>query len=448
VAEPKLVLELSGHEVAISNPSKVFFPAAGVTKADMVKYYLSVAAGALRGVADRPMALKRFVNGAEHEAFFQKRAPDKRPDWIGTVELRFPSGRTADEVVVSDEAALAWVINLGCIDLNPHPVRSYDLDHPDELRVDLDPVPGVQWPQIRDVALVAREVLADFGLTGWPKTSGSRGLHVYARIEPRWPFGDVRLAAVAVAREIERRAPDLATSKWWKEERHGVFVDYNQNAKDRTVASAYSIRPVPDARVSTPLTWDEVPSCDPAAYTMFTVPGRFAELGDPWAGMDEAAGSLDALLEQAARDEAAGLPDAPWPPHYEKQVGEAPRVQPSKRRPGAAAGASGAASGAAAPPAPGKTAGPTGRRQSKMPLIEIARAETKGEAMAGLERWKARHPSVWPLLEPRDVLVDGMRGRSSVWYRIRINLQHVPEAERPAQEPLEVDYDPWAGFGP
>jgi bifunctional non-homologous end joining protein LigD len=458
VAEPKLVLELSGHEVAISNPSKVFFPAAGVTKVDMVKYYLAVAAGALRGVADRPMALKRFVNGAEHEAFFQKRAPDKRPDWIGTVELRFPSGRTADEVVVSDEAALAWVINLGCIDLNPHPVRSYDLDHPDELRVDLDPVPGVEWPQIRDVALVAREVLADFGLTGWPKTSGSRGLHVYARIEPRWAFGDVRLAAVAVAREIERRAPDLATSKWWKEERHGVFVDYNQNAKDRTVASAYSIRPVPDARVSTPLNWDEVPSCDPAAYTMFTVPGRFAELGDPWAGMDEAAGSLDALLEQAARDEAAGLPDAPWPPHYEKQVGEAPRVQPSKRRSGAAAGASGVAAsaagasgvarGAAAPPAPGKTAGPTGRRRSTMPLIEIARAETKNEAMAGLERWKARHPSVWPLLEPHDVLVDGMRGRSSVWYRIRINLQHVPEAERPAQEPLEVDYDPWAGFGP
>ena len=338
MAEPKVVLELAGHEVAISNPSKVFFPRAGITKLDMVRYYLAVAPGALAGVRGRPMALKRFVNGAESEPFFQKRAPDKRPDWIGTVELRFPSGRTADEVVVTDEAGLAWVINLGCIDLNPHPVRTSDLDHPDELRVDLDPVPGVEWPQIRDVAMVAAGVLADFGLTGWPKTSGSRGMHVYARIEPRWPFGDVRRAAVAVAREIERRAPDLATSKWWKEERHGVFVDYNQNAKDRTVASAYSIRPVPDARVSTPLTWAEVPSCEPAQYTIGTVPARFAAIGDPWAEMDEAVGSLDGLLELAARDEAAGVPDAPWPPHYEKQSGEAPRVQPSKRRTGSSSG--------------------------------------------------------------------------------------------------------------
>ena len=438
MAEPKKVFELGGREVAVSNPSKVFFSRAGITKLDMVRYYLSVAAGALGGVGGRPMALKRFVNGAESEPFFQKRAPEKRPDWIETVELRFPSGRTADEVVVSDEAALAWVINLGCIDLNPHPVRAADLDHPDELRVDLDPVPGVQWPQIRDVALVARDVLADFGLTGWPKTSGSRGLHVYARIEPRWGFSEVRLAAVAVAREIERRAPDIATSKWWKEERHGVFVDYNQNAKDRTVASAYSIRPVPDARVSAPLTWDEVPSCDPAQYTMFTMPARFAELGDPWAAMDEAAGSLDGLLEQAARDQAAGLPDAPWPPMYDKQAGEAPRVQPSKRRAAPLASAAGAA---------GPT-GSSGRRRSTMPLIEVARAETKAEAMAGLDRWKAKHPAVWPLLEPRDVLVDGMRGRSSVWYRIRVNLQHVPEAQRPAQEELEVDYDPWAGFQP
>src|SRR5271163_4776180 len=324
---PKTVIEVSGREVAISNPDKVFFPRTGHTKMDLIRYYLAVAPGALAGVRGRPMALKRFVNGAESEPFFQKRAPDKRPDWIGTVELRFPSGRTADEVVLTDEAGLAWVINLGCIDLNPHPVRSTDLDHPDELRVDLDPVPGVEWPQIRDV-------LADFGLTGWPKTSGSRGMHIYARIAPRWSFGEVRRAAVAVAREIERRAPELATSKWWKEERHGVFVDYNQNAKDRTVASAYSVRPVPDARVSTPLTWAEVPACDPAAYTIDTVPARFAALGDPWAGMDEAAGPLDALLEQVARDEAAGLPDAPWPPHYEKQVGEAPRVQPSKRRVG------------------------------------------------------------------------------------------------------------------
>jgi len=437
VAESKLVLELAGHEVAISNPSKVFFPRAGVTKLDMVRYYLAVASGALGGVEGRPMALKRFVNGAESEPFFQKRAPEKRPDWIETVELRFPSGRTADEVVVNDEAGLAWVVNLGCIDLNPHPVRATDLDHPDELRVDLDPVPGVEWPQIRDVAMVARDVLADYGLTGWPKTSGSRGIHIYARIVPRWSFGEVRRAAVAVAREIERRAPELATSKWWKEERHGVFVDYNQNAKDRTVASAYSIRPVPDVRVSTPLIWDEVPSCDPAEFTIGTVPARLAAGGDPWAGMDEAAGSLDGLLELAARDEAAGLPDAPWPPHYDKQTGEAPRVQPSKRR-----------TGVAPPPAPGKTAGPTGRRRSTMPLIEIARAETKDEAMAGLERWKARHPAVWPLLEPADVLVDGMRGRSSVWYRIRLNLRHVPEAERPPQEPLEVDYDPWAGFSP
>ena len=453
MAEPKQVFELAGREVAISNPSKVFFTRAGITKLDMVRYYLSVAPGALAGVGERPMALKRFVNGAESEAFFQKRAPEKRPDWIETVELRFPSGRTADEVVVSDEAALAWVINLGCIDLNPHPVRAVDLDHPDELRVDLDPVPGVEWPQIRDVALVARDVLADFGLAGWPKTSGSRGMHIYARIEPSWSFGEVRRAAVAVAREIERRAPDIATSKWWKEERHGVFVDYNQNAKDRTVASAYSIRPVPDARVSAPLTWDEVPSCDPAAYTIFTMPERFAALGDPWAGMDEAAGPLDALLEQVARDEAAGLPDAPWPPMYDKQAGEAPRVQPSKRRSGVATGATsssaaGAARGTAAAPAPGKTAGPTGRRRSTMPLIEIARAQTKDEAMAGLERWKTRHAVVWARLEPHDVLVDGMRGRSSVWYRIRINLQHVPEAERPTQEPLEVDYDPWAGFQP
>jgi bifunctional non-homologous end joining protein LigD len=437
VADPKEILQIAGHEVAISNPGKVFFPRTGHTKLDLVRYYLAVADGALGGVAGRPMALKRFVNGAEGEAFFQKRAPAKRPGWVPTVELRFPSGRTADEIVVNHAAALAWVVNLGCIDLNPHPVRAGDLDHPDELRVDLDPVPGVQWPQIRDVAMVAKDVLSDFGLTGWPKTSGSRGMHIYARIAPRWSFNEVRRAAVAVAREIERRAPELATSKWWKEERHGVFVDYNQNAKDRTVASAYSVRPVPDARVSTPLTWDEVPSCDPAEFTVDTVPGRFASVGDPWAGMDEAAGSLEGLLEQAARDEAAGLPDAPWPPHYDKQAGEAPRVQPSKRRDGGSGDGTG--TGGDAPRATG-----TGRRQSTMPLIEIARAATKDEAMAGLERWKARHPDVWERLEPADVLVDAMRGRSSVWYRIRLNLQHVPEGERPPQEPLEADYDPWS----
>ena len=372
MANQKMILELAGHEVTVSNPGKVYFPRAGVTKLDMVRYYLVVAPGALGGVANRPMALKRFVNGAESEPFFQKRAPEKRPDWVGTVELRFPSGRTADEVVVTDEAALAWVINLGCIDLNPHPVRAFDLDHPDELRVDLDPVPGVEWPQIRDVAMVARDVLADFGLTGWPKTSGSRGMHIYARILPRWEFGDVRRAAVAVAREIERRAPELATSKWWKEERHGVFVDYNQNAKDRTVASAYSIRPVADVRVSTPLTWAEVPSCDPAEFTIQTVPARFARIGDPWAEMDEAAGSLDGLLELAARDEAAGLPDAPWPPHYEKQSGEAPRVQPSKRRGSSSGGVS-----------PGGGGSGSGRRQSTMPLIEIARAADQGRGHGG-----------------------------------------------------------------
>ena len=421
---PKTVVEAAGREVTVSNPQKVYFPRTGHTKLDLVTYYLLVADGALRGAGGRPMALKRFVNGVEGEAFFQKRAPASHPAWIETVELRFPSGRTADEVVLQDAAGLAWVANLGCVDLNPHAVLASDLDHPNELRVDLDPVPGVEWPQIVAVALVAREVLSDFGLTGWAKTSGSRGIHVYARITQSWEFSQVRRAAVAVAREIERRAPDIATSKWWKEERHGVFIDYNQNAKDRTVASAYSVRPLQDARVSTPLTWDEVPSCDPAAFTIDTVPARFSSLGDPWAGMDEAAGSLDGLLELADRDEAAGLPDAPWPPHYEKQSGEDARVQPSKRKSG------------------GTT---TGRRQSTKPLIEIARAKTKAEALEGVERWKERHPQVWPLLEPADVLVDSMRGRSSTWTRIRLNLEHVPPAQRPPQEPLEVDYDPWSG---
>ena len=468
----KTVVEAAGREVTVSNPDKVFFPRTGYTKIDLVRYYLAVADGAVRGVARRPMALKRFVNGAEGEPFFQKRAPESRPDWIETVELRFPSGRTASEVVASDAAQLAWVVNLGCIDLNPHPVRADDLDHPDELRVDLDPVPGVEWPQIMDVAMVAKSVLEDFGLTAWPKTSGSRGFHIYARIEPRWPFTDVRRAAVALAREVERRAPDIATSKWWKEERHGVFVDYNQNAKDRTVASAYSIRPLPDARVSTPLLWDEVAGCDPAAFTIATVPARFAGIGDPWAGMDDAVGSLEGLIELAGRDEAAGLPDAPWPPHFIRQSGEEPRVQPSKRRTGRKAPAKGgrsAAAGGAEPQADGAenaegtegadgTEGgasgarsrrdrPTGRRQSTMPLIEVARAATKTEAMEGLERWKGRHPDVWPLLAPADVLVDSMRGRSYSWTRIRLNLQHVPEAERPPQEPLEVDYDPWAPGG-
>jgi DNA ligase D-like protein (predicted polymerase) len=432
--ERKEIVEVGGREVPVSNPGKVYFPRTGHTKLDLVRYYLSVADGALRGVAGRPMVLKRFVNGAEGEPFFQKRAPSSRPDWIETVELSFPSGRTAEEVVLRDAAGLAWVVNLGCIDLNPHPVRADDLDHPDELRVDLDPVPGVDWAQIIRVALVAREVLADFGLTGWPKTSGSRGMHVYARIEPRWTFTEVRSAAVALAREIERRAPQDATSRWWKEERHGVFVDYNQNAKDRTVASAYSVRPTPDARVSTPLTWDEVPECRLEAFTIDTVPERYARLGDLAEGIDSAVGSLEPLLDLAARDAAAGLPDAPWPPHFDKQAGEPPRVQPSKRR----------APAAPAAPAPAAPGGPTGRRRPSMPLIEVARAATKDEAMHGLDRWKQRHPAAWSLLEPADVLVDSMRGRSSTWTRIRLNLRHVPEAERPPQEALEVDYDPWA----
>jgi bifunctional non-homologous end joining protein LigD len=430
------VVEVAGREVTVTNPDKVFYPRTGHTKMDLVRYYLAVADGALRGVSGRPMALKRFVNGAEGEAFFQKRAPESRPDWIETVELRFPSGRTAREVVVRDAAQLAWVVNLGCIDLNPHPVRADDLDRPDELRIDLDPVRGVPWSQVREVAMVAREALADFGLTGWPKTSGSRGMHIYCRIERQWPFAEVRRAAVAFAREVERRAPTIATSKWWKEERHGVFLDYNQNAKDRTIASAYSLRPLPDARASTPLRWDEVPTCEPEAFTIETVPARFAELGDPAAAMDEAVGSLAALLELADRHEADGLPDAPWPPHYEKQAGEAPRVQPSKRR----------RDGEVPPPAPGKTAGPTGRRRTTVPMVEIARAATEAEALAGLERWKARHPAVVPHLAPNDVLVDAMRGASSTWTRIRVNLTRVPEAERPQQEPLEVDYDPWAGY--
>jgi len=427
------VLEVAGREVVITNPGKVFFPRTGHTKLDLVRYYQAVAGGAVRGVFGRPMALKRFVEGAGGEAFFQKRAPANAPDWIETVELSFPSGRTAREIVVRDAAQLIWVINLGCIDLNPHPVRADDLDHPDELRVDLDPVPGVEWAQVREVALVAGEVLTDMGLVGWPKTSGSRGIHVYCRIERRWTFPEVRRAAVALAREVERRAPSLATSKWWKEERHGVFLDYNQNAKDRTIASGYSVRPTPDARVSTPLRWEEVADCEATAFTIDTVPARFATLSDPAAEMDSAPGSIERLLALAAEHEAAGLPDAPWPPHFAKQVGEAPRVQPSKRR-----------SGDVPPPAPGKAVGPTGRRRTTVPLIEIARAANEREAREGLERWRARHPGVWAHLAPADVLVDSMRGRSSLWTRIRINLTRVPESERPPQEALEVDFDPWA----
>jgi DNA ligase D-like protein (predicted polymerase) len=423
MAAPKEILELDGIEVAISNPGKVFFPSTGHTKMDLVRYYLAVADGALRGVRGRPMALKRYVNGADGEFFFQKRAPQSRPEWIETIELAFPSGRTAQEIVVTNAAQLAWILNLGCIDLNPHPVRADDLEQPDELRVDLDPIPGIEWPQILEVALEVKETLEDFGLKGWPKTSGSKGFHVYCRIERRWSFTDVRRAALALAREVERRAPGRATSKWWKEEREGVFLDYNQNAKDRTVASAYSVRPTPDARVSTPLTWDEVPECDPAAFTIDTVPRRYAERGDPSEGIDDAPGSLDALLELAKEHDAAGMGDAPWPPHYEKQAGEPPRVQPSKRR---------------------KPSGGSGRRESKMPLIEVARAATQDEALDGLARWKQKHPEAARRLEPADVLVDAMRGRFTTWTRIRVNLRNVPENLRPPQEALEVDYDPWA----
>jgi DNA ligase D-like protein (predicted polymerase) len=428
VAAQREILEIDGREVAISNPGKVFFPETGHTKMDLVRYYLAVADGALRGVRGRPMALKRYVNGADGEFFFQKRAPSSRPEWIETVELAFPSGRTAHEIVITDAAQLAWILNLGCIDLNPHPVRADDLEHPDELRVDLDPIPGIEWPQVLDVALLVKDTLEELGLAGWPKTSGSKGFHLYCRIERRWSFTEVRRAALALAREVERRSEGLATSAWWKEEREGVFIDYNQNAKDRTVASAYSVRPTPDARVSTPVSWDEVPGCDPAAFTIDTVPARVAERGDPSEGIDADEGSLDALLELAKEHEAAGMGEAPWPPHYEKQAGEPPRVQPSKRRKSEGKG--------------------SGRRQSSMPLIEIARAATEEEARQGLDRWKQRHTDVWSYLEPRDVLVDAMRGRFTTWTRIRLNLRNVPENERPPQEKLEVDYDPWEAERP
>jgi len=418
----QVVLELAGREVTVTNPDKVYFPEAGYTKLDVARYYLAVAGGALRGIAGRPIVLKRYVDGAGAEPFFQKRAPEQRPDWVETVELSFPSGRTASEVVVRDAAQLLWIVNLGCIDLNPHPVRADDLDHPDELRIDLDPGPGVSWADIVHVTLVVRDVLQEHGLTGWPKTSGSRGMHVNVRIERRWSFDQVRRAALAVAREVERRAPDHATSRWWKEERHGVFLDYNQNAKDRTVASAWSVRPTPDARVSMPLLWEEVAGCDPSVFTLKTAPQRFQERGDAGAGIDETAGSLEPLLALSASQEAAGLGDAPWPPHYRKQRGEPPRVAPSKR----------------------KTAG--GRRQPVHPLITVSKAEHKEEALAGLERWKARHPEAASRLTADDVLVDAMRGRSTTWTRVRVNLRHVPEDQRPAEEPPDPDYDPWQGF--
>jgi bifunctional non-homologous end joining protein LigD len=413
------LLTIEEREVRVTHPDKPYFSKdVKLSKLDIVRYYLAIAPGALMGIRDRPIVLKRFVNGAEGEAFYQKRAPTERPAWLRTITLSFPSGRTAEELVVDDAAGLAWIVNLGCIELHPHPVRSGDLDHPDELRVDLDPGPGVDWADVRTVALEVKALLEELGLRGWPKTSGSRGMHINVRIEPRWTFSEVRRAALALSRAVERRAPLLASSKWWKEERHGVFLDYNQNAKDRTTCSAYSVRPLPDARVSTPLHWHEVADCDPAEFTVLTIPKRFAEVGDPHAGIDTAAGSLEKLLELAAKDEAAGLGDAPWPPHFRKMEGEAPRVAPSR------------AKSAAKKP------------RTKMPLVVVANSPDKDAALAGLERWKNKHPQIVELLTVADVLVDSMRGRSSTWTRIRVNLRHVPEQLRPAQETPDPDDDP------
>jgi DNA ligase D-like protein (predicted polymerase) len=403
------VLVADDREISISNPGKILFPDPVYTKVDLARYYLAVADGALRGAGGRPNMLVRYPNGIGDEHFYQKRAPASRPDWIEVVSLRFPSGRSADEVVPRDAAALLWMANLGCLELHPHPVRADDLDHPDELRVDLDPVPGVPWSQVREVARVVEQTLTHYGLVGWPKTSGSRGMHVNVRIERRWGFDQVRRAALALAREVERQAPGIATSKWWKEERHGVFVDYNQNAKDRTVASAYSVRPKPGAPVSAPLGWEEVDSAEPGDFTLATMPARFASIGDRHRDIDRHPGTLEGLLELSAQHEREGLGDAPWPPHYQKQRGEPARVQPSKRR------------------------------TSKHPLIEIGRAQRKEDALAGLERWKARHPEATAHLEPADVLVDSMRGRFTTWTRIRVNLQHVPAELRPTQDPLDPD---------
>jgi len=417
------VLSIEGREVRVTHPEKPYFTVqTKLSKLDLVRYYLAVAPGALAGIRDRPIVLKRFVDGAEGQAFYQKRAPTSRPVWLRTTTLSFPSGRVAEEVVVDDAAGLAWVVNLGCIELHPHPVRSADLDHPDELRVDLDPGPGVDWKNVRLVAREVQALLEEMGLRGWPKTSGSRGMHVNVRIEPRWNFSEVRRAAVALSREIERRVPKLASSKWWKEERHGVFLDYNQNAKDRTTCSAYSVRPLPDARVSMPLQWDEVDDCDPADFTVLTAPKRFAKLGDPHGDMDAHAGSLEKLLELAEKDEAAGLGDAPWPPHFRKMEGEAPRVAPSRART--------------------TTKKAAKSKRVKMPLIVVANSPDKKAALAGLERWKEKHPQVAKLLAVDDVLVDSMRGRSSTWTRIRVNLRNVPEKLRPPQETPDPDDDP------
>jgi bifunctional non-homologous end joining protein LigD len=412
------VVAVDGREVRVTHPDKPYFSQVRLSKLDLVRYFLSVAPGALAGIRDRPLVLKRFVDGAEGEPFYQKRAPARRPDWLRTVTLSFPSGRTAEELVVDDAAGLAWVVNLGCIELHPHPVRAGDVDHPDELRIDLDPTPGVPWADVRRVAMEVKTLLEEIGLRGWAKTSGSRGMHVNVRIWPRWTFTEVRRGALALSREIERRMPGLATSKWWKEERRGVFLDYNQNAKDRTTCSAYSVRPLPDARVSAPLGWDEVADCDPAGFTVLTMPRRFDEIGNPHAGMDDAAGSLEGLLGLAASDEAAGLADAPWPPHFRKAEGEAPRVAPSRAK------------------------GSARRPRTRMPLLVIANSPDREAALAGLERWKEQHPAVAKHLAIDDVLVDSMRGRSSTWTRIRVNLRNVPEAIRPLQGRPDPDDDP------
>jgi bifunctional non-homologous end joining protein LigD len=444
------MIEAAGREVRLSNPAKVYFPKPGWTKLDLATYYIDVAEAALVHLRERPTVMKRFVNGIREEPIWQKRVPQNVPEWLQTATVSFPSGRTAEELVANDAAHMVWAVNLGVIDFNPWPARRDDLDHPDELRVDLDPTPGITWDAVRRTAMVVRDVLSEHGLRGYPKTSGSKGIHVNVRIEQRWDFLEVRRAALALAREVERRAPDLATSKWWKEERHGVFVDYNQNAKDRTVASAYSVRPRPDARVSAPLAWDEVDECEPADFTLRTMPARFASIGDRHAGIDDHPGDLSALLELSARDERDGLGDAPWPPQYKKQPGEPPRVQPSRRRKPAQAPAPSPEPEleSAAPPAPPKRRSATGRRTSKHPLIEIGRAEKKDDALAGLERWKARHPAAAAHLEPADVLVDAMRGRFHTWTRIRVNLQHVPAELRPPQEPLDHDSGPtmWGPF--
>jgi bifunctional non-homologous end joining protein LigD len=418
-SESAEILSIDGRDVRVTHPDKLYFSKqTRLTKLELVRYYLSVAPAALAGIRDRPLVLKRFVNGAEGEAFYQKRAPEDRPDWLRTVTLTFPSGRTAEEIVVDNAGGLAWIVNLGCIELHPHPVRSGNLEHPDELRVDLDPGPGVSWSDVCTVALEVKAFLQEVGLRGWPKTSGSRGMHINVRIEPRWSFTDVRRAALALSRTIEERAPALATSKWWKEERHGVFLDYNQNAKDRTTCSAYSVRPLPDARVSTPVTWEEVPGSDPAAFTVRTVPARFAQIGDPHAAMDNWPGSLDKLLEIADRHDAAGLGDAPWPPHFRKTAAEGSRVTPSRSKPAAR------------------------QPRKQMPLLVVARSPHKEQALAGLERWKARHPEAASHLAVDDVLVDAMRGRSSTWTRIRVNLRNVPEELRPTGETPDPDDDP------